>query len=99
MIPRNDPADSSMYGAVMFESLRQSDENPASSLRLLIVSLVAMSILFGFGLATLIFRLQTHTRPDAVIPALVLSFAGLCFQFGMVRLLIRHLTQASEQRR
>ncbi len=78
----------------MFDSLPKSDDNPASSLGLLIVSLVAMSILFGFGLATLIFRLQTHTRPDAVIPALVLSCAGLCVQFGMVRFLIRHLTQA-----
>ena len=55
-----------------------------------------MSILFGFGLATLIFRLQSHGRPDAVIPALVLSFAGLVVQFGMVRFLIRHLTQASD---
>ena len=98
MTPRNDPADSVVYGAAMFESLRKSDENPASSLGMLIVTMVAMSILFGFGLATLIFRLQTHTRPDAVIPALVLSLAGLCVQFGMVRFLIRHLTQASEQR-
>jgi hypothetical protein len=87
-----------MYRAAMFESLDKSDDNPASSLGLLIVSLVAMSVLFGFGLATLIFRLQTHTRPDAVIPALVLSFAGLCAQLGMVRFLIRHLAQASEQR-
>ena len=73
----------------------QSDENHASSLRKVIVTLVAMSILFGFGLATLIFRLQTHASPDAVISALVLSVAGLCAQFGMVRFLIRHITQAS----
>ena len=88
-----------MYRAAMFEPLDKSEDNPASSLGLLIVSLVAMSILFGFGLATLIFRLQAHARPDAVIPALVLSFAGLCAQFGMVRFLIRHLTQASQERR
>ena len=87
-----------MYCAAMFESLRKSDDNPASSLGMLIVTMVAMSILFGFGLATLIFRLQTHTHPDTVIPALVLSFTGLCAQFGMVRFLIRHLTQVSEQR-
>ncbi len=87
-----------MYRAVMFQSLRKSDDNPASSLGMLIVTMVAMSILFGFGLATFVFRLQTHTRPDAVIPAIVLSFAGLCAQFGMVRFLIRHLAQASEQR-
>ena len=94
----NDPVAISRYRVRMFESLRKSDDNPASSLGLLIVSLVAMSILFGFGLATLIFRLQMHARPDDVIPALVLSFGGLCAQFGMVRLLIRHLSQASEQR-
>jgi hypothetical protein len=40
-----------------------------------------------------------HARPDAVIPALLLSFGGLCVQFGMVRFLIRHLAQVSEQRR
>ncbi len=99
MTQRNDPVAIPLYRVPMFESLRKSDDNPVSSLGMLIVTMVAMSILFGFGLATLIFRLQTHARPDAVIPALVLSFAGLCFQFGMVRFLIRHLTQASEQRR
>jgi len=75
---------------------KSADENPGSSLSLVIVWLVAMSILFGFGLATLIFRLQTHTPPTAIIPALVLSFAGLCAQFTMARFLIRHLTQASD---
>jgi len=76
---------------------RKSDhEKPASSLSMVIVSLVALSILFGFGLATLVFRLQSHARPDAVIPALVLSFAGVVVQFGMVRFLIRHLTHASD---
>ena len=87
-----------MYRAAMFEPLHKSDDNSASSLSMVIVSLVAMSILFGFGLATLVFRLQTHSRPDAVIPALVLSFAGLCAQFGMVRFLIRRLNQESEPR-
>jgi hypothetical protein len=80
----------------MFQFLRQSDENHASSLRKLMVSLVVMSILFGFGLATFIFRLQTHTHAEAVIPAVVLSFAGLCAQFGMVRFLIRHIAQTSD---
>ncbi len=74
----------------------QSDEDHASSLSKVILSLVAMAVLFGFGLATLIFRLQTHSSPDAVIPALVLSFAVLCAQFGMVRFLIRHIAQASD---
>lgn len=74
----------------------KSDENHASSLSKVIISLVAMAVLFGFGLATLIFRLQTHSSPSAVIPALVLSFAVLCGQFGMVRFLIRHITQASD---
>jgi hypothetical protein len=73
-----------------------SSENHASSLSKVIVTLVVMAVLFGFGLATLIFRLQTHTRPDAVIPALVLSFAGLCAQFAMTRFLIRHITHASQ---
>ena len=82
----------------MLEFLRKSDDNPASSLGPLILSMVVMAILFGFGLATFIFRLQTHSHPEAVIPAVVLSFAGLCGQFGMVRFLIRHLNQASEQR-
>jgi hypothetical protein len=82
----------------MFEFRRKSDDNPASSLGPLILSMVVMAILFGFGLAAFIFRIQTHTRPDAVIPAVVLSFTGLCAQFGMVRFVIRHLTQASEQR-
>ena len=74
----------------------QSDEDHTSSLSKVILSLVAMAVLFGFGLATLIFRLQTHSSPDAVIPALVLSFAVLCAQFGMVRFLIRHIAQASD---
>jgi len=89
----NDAAPVFLYIAEMFDRTRKSDEaNPGSSLSMVIVSLVAMSILFGFGLATLIFRLQSHARPDAVIPALVLSFAGLIMQFGMVRFLIRHLS-------
>jgi hypothetical protein len=75
---------------------KSADDNPGSSLNLVVVFLVAMSILFGFGLATLIFRLQTHTRPDAILPALILSFAGVCVQFGMVRFLVRHITQTSE---
>ena len=86
-----------LYIAKMFDRPRKSDdEKPGSSLSMVIVSLVAMSVLFGFGLATLIFRLQTHARPDAVIPALLLSFAGVVVQFGMVRFLIRHLTQSLE---
>ncbi|HEY3626018.1 MAG TPA: hypothetical protein VGL00_07030 [Terracidiphilus sp.] len=79
-----------------FTRRKSADENPGSSLHLVIGWLVAMSILFGFGLATLIFRLQTHTRPDAIIPALLLSLAGLCVQFGMARFLIRHITQTQE---
>ena len=75
---------------------KSADENPSSSLSYVIVFLIAMSILFGFGLATLIFRLQTHTRPDTIIPALILSFAGVCVQFAMARFLIRHITQPSD---
>jgi hypothetical protein len=99
LTPRNDLTDKPKYRAVMFEFLRKSDDNPASSLGPLIISMVVMAILFGFGLATFIFRLQTHTHADAVIPAVVLSLAGLCLQFGTVRFLIRHLTQVSEQQR
>jgi len=73
-----------------------ADENPGSSLSMVIVTLVAMSILFGFGLATLVFRLQTHSSPQGVLPPLVLSLAGLCAQCTMVRFLIRRVTQASE---
>ena len=79
-----------------FPRRKSTDHNPGSSLSKVIVSLVAMSILFGFGLATLIFRLQNHARPDAVIPALVLSLAGVVVQFGMVHFLIRHITEASD---
>ena len=86
-----------LYIAAMFRvSRRSDDDNPANSLGKVVVSLVVMSILFGFGLATLIFRLQVHSRPDAVIPALVLSFAGVAAQFSMVRFLIRRLKEASE---
>jgi hypothetical protein len=81
----------------MFERSRQSgDRKPGSLFNPLIVSLVAMSILFGFGLATLVFRLQNHASLDAVLPGLVLSFAGVCVQFAMLRFLIRHRTQPSD---
>jgi hypothetical protein len=94
---RNEPTPLFLYIAEMFDRLRKSDdENYASSLSKVIISLVAMSILFGFGLATLLFRSQNHASPDAVLPALILSFAGLVAQFGMVRVLIRHMTQASD---
>jgi len=93
----NDPNAVLLYIAEMFDRSRKSDDaNPGSSLGMVIVSLVAMSVLFGFGLATLLFRLQNHASPNAVIPALVLSFAGVVVQFGMVRFLIRHLTQAQQ---
>jgi len=94
--PRNHPGLLRLYTSHMLGFPRsQSDENHASSLSKVIVTLVVMAVLFGFGLATLIFRLQTHSSPNAVIPALVLSFAGLCAQFVMVRFLIRHITQTS----
>ncbi len=73
-----------------------SDDNPGSSLSAVILTLVAMAVLFGFGLATLAFRLETHSRFDAVLPALILSLAGLCAQFTMARFLIRRLTQPSD---
>ena len=96
MPSRNHPAYPRFYSGYMLGFLRpQSEENHASSLRNLIISIVVMAILFGFGLATLIFRLQTHASPDAVLPALALSFAVLCGQFAMVRFLIRHITEAS----
>ena len=97
MFPRNHAAFCRFYTSHMLGFSRpQSDEDHTSSLSKVILSLVAMAVLFGFGLATLIFRLQTHSSPDAVIPALVLSFAVLCAQFGMVRFLIRHIAQASD---
>jgi len=78
----------------MFQRPRQSGDHVSeSSVNWVIVSLVAMAFLFGFGLATLISRLQDHARPDAIIPALILSFAGMCVQFGMLRFLIRHRAQ------
>jgi hypothetical protein len=81
----------------MFERTPQSgDEKPASLFNPLIVSLVAMSILFGFGLATVAFRLENHASADGVLPGLVLSAAGVCVQFMMLRHLIRHRTQPSE---
>lgn len=94
MFPRNHPAHLRLYTSYMLGFPRsQSSENHASSLRNLIVSIVVMAVLFGFGLATLIFRLETHASPEAVLPALALSFAVLCGQFAMVRFLIRHITQ------
>ena len=97
MSSRNRPAQRRFYTSHMLGFPRsQSSENHASSLGKVILSLVAMAVLFGFGLATLIFRLQTHSSASAVIPALALSFFVLCAQFGMVRFLIRHITQTQE---
>lgn len=73
-----------------------SDGKPHRLFNPVIVSLVAMSILFGFGLATLVFRLQNHADTDAVLPGLILSFAGICAQFAMLRYLIRHRSQISD---
>ena len=71
---------------------RETDR-PDNPLGMLIVSLVAMAFLFGFGVATLVFRLEGHGRPDAVIPALILSFTGVIVQFGILRTAIRRLEQ------
>jgi hypothetical protein len=75
---------------------KSGDRKPDSLFNPVIVSLVGMSILFGFGLATLVFHLEHHASPDGVLPGLILSFAGICVQFGMLRLLIRHRTQPSD---
>ena len=81
----------------MFQRSRQSGHEVShSSLSWVILSLVAMAFLSGFGVAMLITRLQDHARPDAIIPALILSIGGMCIQFAMVRFLIRHRTQASD---
>jgi hypothetical protein len=82
----------------MFDRPRGSSDHsqPHSLFNPVIVSLVVLSILFGFGLATLVFRLQNHASPDAVLPGLILSFAGVCVQFGMLRFLIRYRTQSSD---
>jgi hypothetical protein len=81
----------------MFQRPRQSGNHVShSSLSWVILSLVAMAFLSGFGVAMLITRLQDHVRPDAIIPALILSVGGMCVQFGMLRFLIRHRTQASD---
>ena len=86
-----------VYIAEMFQRPRQSGSDVShSSLSWVILSLVAMAFLSGFGLATLITRLQDHARPDAIIPALILSFGGMCVQFVMVRFLIRQRVQASD---
>ena len=97
MIQRIDPAPFRLYIAEMFQSPRQSGETVShSSLSWVILSLVAMAFLSGFGLATLISRLQDHARPEAILPALFLSFAGMCIQFAMLRFLLRQRTQASD---
>ncbi len=75
---------------------KSGERNPDSLFNPLIISLVAMSILFGFGLAALVFRLETHGSFNAIIPGLILSFAGVCVQFGMLRFLIRHRTQPTD---
>ena len=75
---------------------KSGDRKHDSLFNPVIVSLVAMSILFGFGLAALVFRLETHGRTDAILPGLILSFAGICVQFAMLRSLIRHRTQPSD---
>jgi len=81
----------------MFERSPQSGNGkPTSLFNPLMVSLVAMSILFGFGLATLVFHIENHSSPDGVLPGLILSFAGVCVQFGMLRFLIRRRTEASD---
>ena len=86
-----------LYIAEMFQRPRQSgNDKPDSTLGWVILSLVAMAFLSGFGLAMLITRLQDHARPDALIPALVLSFGGMCVQFAMLRFLIRHRLPASD---
>ena len=72
------------------------DPKPHSLFNPVIVSLIVMSILFGFGLATLAFRLETGASPDRILPGLVLSFSGVCVQFGMLRFLIRHRTQPQD---
>ncbi len=86
-----------LYSTAMFErSPKSGDEKPGSLFNPLMISLVAMSILFGFGLATLVFRIETHGSTDAVLSGLILSFAGVCVQFAMLRFLIRHRTQPSD---
>lgn len=75
---------------------KSDDPKPHHLFSPVIVSLVAMSILFGFGLATLVFRLQNHADTDAVLPGLILSFAGVCAQFAMLRYLLRHRTQPTD---
>jgi hypothetical protein len=93
----NDPAAPHIIYSVMLRLSHKSDTpKPHALFNPLIVSLVAMSILFGFGLATLVFRLQNHASPEAVLPGLVLSFAGVCAQFAMLRYFIRHRTQPQE---
>ena len=77
-----------MFGPIS----KNSDRKPDSLFNPVIVSLVGMSILFGFGLATLVFHIKNHASPDGVLPGLILSFAGVCIQFGMLRFLIRHRT-------
>jgi hypothetical protein len=81
----------------MFQrSPQAANAKPHSLFNPLMVSLVAMSAMFGFGLATLVFHIKNHSSPDAVFPGLILSFAGVCVQFGMLRFLIRHRIQPSE---
>ena len=80
----------------MFPPRRQlEDRQPDYSLILVIVSLVAMSFLLGFGAATLVFRIEGHGNPDAVLPGVILSLFGVIVQYSILRLLIRHRIQTS----
>ena len=80
----------------MLRSHESGNGKPHPLFNPVMVSLVAMSILFGFGLATLVFRLQGHRSPDAILPGLILSFFGMIIQFGVLRLLLRHRTQPEQ---
>lgn len=81
----------------MFQRSPQSPNAKSHSLfNPLMFSLVGMSVLFGFGLATLVFHLENHSSPSGVLPGLILSFAGVCVQFAMLRYLIRHRTQQTD---
>ena len=97
LTPSNDPVAISRYRVRMFESLRKSDDNPASSsaahrLAGRDVRFCSVSVCHAY-LPPADARSPRRRRSGPC-----LSFGGLCAQFGMVRLLIRHLSQASEQR-
>ena len=76
----------------MFRTLpTPEDEAPARNLVLVIVSLVMMSILFGFSAADLGYRLRHHGNLDGSLTTLFISVCGMFLQCVVLRKALRRL--------